>query len=90
MKMQLKELATTEMLETNFPNLNRLAKVCLSIAVGTASVEGRFSQMKMIKTRLRNHIGESSLSVLMRIAIESPEKHSDNDLENIDIWNRNP
>ena len=73
MKTQLKELATNEMLETMFPNLNRLAKICLSIPVGTALVERSFSQMKKIKTRLRNHIGESSLSSLMKIAIESPE-----------------
>ena len=91
MKTQLKELATNEMLETMFPNLNRLAKICLSIPVGTASVERSFSQMKMIKTRLRNRIGESSLSSLMKIAIELPEKLSDNDLENIiDVWNRKP
>ena len=39
--------------------------------------------MKMIKTQLRNRIGESSLSSLMRIVIESPEKLFDNDLESI-------
>ena len=37
----------------------------------------------MIKTRLRNRLGEKSLSHLMKIAIESPEKLSDSDLENI-------
>ena len=77
------------MLETMFPDLNRLAKRCLFISVGTASVERSFSQIKMIKTRLRNRIGESSLSSLMKIAIESPEKLSNNDLENIiDVWKR--
>ena len=45
--------------------------------------------MKMIKTRLRNRLGEKSLSHLMNIAIESPEKLSESDLENIvDIWYR--
>ena len=91
MKTQLKELATNEMLETMFLNLNRLAKICLSIPVGTASVKISFSQMKMIKTRLENRIGESSLSFMMKIAIESPEKLTDNDLENIiDVQNRKP
>ena len=52
MKTQLKELATNEMLETMFPNLNRLAKICLSIPVGTASVEISFSQMKKIKNTI--------------------------------------
>ena len=53
MKLQLKELATNKMLETMFLNLNALAKICLSIPVGTASVERSFSEMKMIKTRLK-------------------------------------
>ena len=43
----------------------------------------------MIKTCLRNRLGEKSLSHLMKIAIESPEKLSESDLENIvDIWYR--
>ena len=62
MGVQLQELVTNDMLKTMFPSLNTLANVCLSIPVGTASVEWSFSEMKMIKTRLRNRIGESSLS----------------------------
>ena len=72
-----------------FPNLNTLASICLTIPIETASVERNFSQMKMIKTRIRSRLGEKSLSHLMKIAIESPEKLSDSDLENIvDIWPR--
>ena len=60
-----------------------------TIPIVTASVERSFSQMKMIKTRRRNCLGEKSLSHMMKIAIESPEKLSDSDLENIvDIWYR--
>ena len=70
MGVQLHELVTNNMLKTMFPSLNTLANVCLSIPVGTACVERSFSEMKMIKTRLRNRIGESSLSFLMKIAIE--------------------
>ena len=87
MGVQLHELVTNDMLKTMFPSLNTLANVCLSIPVGTASVERSFSEMKM--TRLRNRIGEFSLSYLMKIAIESPEKLYEMELENIvDIWNR--
>ena len=48
--------------------------------------------MKMIKIRLRNLLGEMSLFLLMKIAIESPQKKkSDRDLEEvIDVWNRKP
>ena len=45
--------------------------------------------MKTIKTTLRNRMGEKSLSHLMNISIESREKLSDSDIENIvDVWNR--
>ena len=43
--------------------------------------------MKLIKTRLRNRLGESSLSSLIKITIEL----SDDDLEAIiSVWNRKP
>ena len=91
LNQQLKELSTNSMLETMCPSLSTLAKVCLTIPVGTASVERSFSQMKLIKTRLRNHLGDTNLSHLMKIAIESPHTLSDEDLEQIiDIWNRKP
>lgn len=63
---QLKELTTNEMVIRMFPNISTLANICLSIPVGTASVERSFSQMRLIKTRLRNRIGQSSLSYLMK------------------------
>ena len=87
MASQLHELVTNETLISMFPNLNTLASICLTIPIGTASVERSFSQMKMIKTRLRSRLGEKSLSHLMKI--ESPEKLSDSDVGNIvDIWYR--
>ena len=72
-----------------FPNLSILANICLTIPVGTASIECLFSCMKMIKSRLRNRLGEPNLSHLMKIALESPEVLSDEDLEQIvDVWIR--
>ena len=44
-KEQLKELSTNSMIQTMFPNLSILANVCLTIPVGTASVERFFSHM---------------------------------------------
>ena len=59
-KEQLKELSTNSMMQTMFPNLSILANVCLTIPVGTASVERSFSHMKMVKSRLRNRLGEAN------------------------------
>ena len=50
MKAQLKELTTNSMLIAMFRKLSVIANNCLSIPVGTASVERSFPQMKMIKT----------------------------------------
>ena len=90
-KTQLQELSSHEMLVTMFQNLNVLANICLTIPVSTASVERSFSQMKMIKTRLRNCIGDSNLNHLMLIANESPDVLTDSELDCIvDIWNEKP
>ena len=70
-------------------NLHKLAAICLTLPVSIASVERSFSHMKQIKTRLRNRMGEQSLSNLMKVAIESPETLVDKDLEEIVcVWNR--
>ena len=60
MTAQLKELATNDTIIALLPNLHKLAVIYLSLPVPTASVERSFSQMKMIKTRLRNRIGDSA------------------------------
>ena len=79
-KEQLKELSTNSMMQTMFPNLSNLANVYLTIPVGTASVEHSFSHMKMVKSRLRNRLGEANLSYLMKIALEYCEALSDEEL----------
>ena len=89
MGSQLHEVVTNAMLQTIFPNLNTSAHVCLTIPVGTASVERSFLQIKMIKSRLHNQMNETSLSHLMKLAIESPEKLSNSDLEKtVNVWTR--
>ena len=82
----LQELITTEMVVAMFPNLSKIASIGLSIPVSTASVERSFSQMKLIKTHLRNSL---SLSHLMKISIELPQKLTETNLEEIvNIWSR--
>ena len=79
------------MMQTMFPNFSILANVCLTIPVGTATVECSFSHMKMIKSRLRNRLGETNLSYLLKIALQSPEALSDEDLEEfVNVWTRKP
>ena len=89
-KEQLKELSTNSMMQTMFPNLSILANVCLTIPVGTASVERSFSHMKMVKVSSEKSTS-TNLSYLMKIALESPEALSDEELEQIvTVWTRKP
>lgn len=57
-----------------------VARICLSIPVGIASVE-RSSQMKIIINCLQCRFGDSSLSHLMKIVIELPQKVTETDLQ---------
>ena len=76
LQLQLKELVSNDMVKTLFPNLSKIATICLSISVATASVER--NQMKLIKTHSR-----SSLKPL------SPDVLTDFDLEEVvNVWNR--
>ena len=87
--MQLEELLTNDMLIALFTNLHKLATICLSIPISTASAEQSFSDMQLMENRLGNRLTELSQSNLMTIVIRCPEKLTDSDLEEIvDVWNR--
>ena len=79
-KEQLKEWSTNSLMQTMFPNLSILDNVCLTILFGTTSVERSFSHLKMVKSRLRNRLGEANLSYLVKIALESPDALLDENL----------
>ena len=66
-----------------FPNLSRLAGIISVLPVTTATVERSFSSMKLIKTRLRNRMGDDTLENSMRICIEGPDTLSSDILEDI-------
>ena len=50
-----------------------MSLILLTLPVGTATVERSFSQLKLVKMRLRSRISDSNLAKLMRIAIEVPD-----------------
>ena len=65
-------LCTDLSLASIYPNMTTLAKICRVIPIHTADVERTFSQLKLIKTRIRNRMNEKTLDSLLRIAIEGP------------------
>ena len=68
-----------------FPQVYIFAQILLTLPVGTATVERSFSQMKLIKNRLRNRLSDNNLAHLMKIAIEGPELRIVNFAEILDI-----
>ena len=77
------KLLTDDTIKAAFPNIVSLASFAITLPVTTATVERSFSDMKLIKTRLRNRLGEESLDQAMRICIEGPDTLSDADLVEI-------
>ena len=53
-----------------FPEMFKLINIMLTLPVGTATVERSFSQMKMIKTRLRNRLNGTNLKRLMGLQLK--------------------
>ena len=74
-------LSTT--IATSFPNLAKLAAILIVVLVTTATVERTCSSMKLIKTQLRNRMGESTLEHTMIICIEGPDRLSNETLEKV-------
>ncbi|KAI6649896.1 Zinc finger protein [Oopsacas minuta] len=64
-----------------FPNLAKIAAILEVLPVTTATVERSFSNMKLIKTRLRSRMSEETLDYCMRICIEGSDHLSDENLE---------
>ena len=86
-KTLLCSLLKNPTVQAAFPNLSCLVSIGLVLPVTTASVERSFSDMKLIKTRLRNRLGEDSLDRTLRISIEGPQQLSEDALEAIlDNW----
>ena len=89
MKVQLKELTINIMLIAMLPNLSVIVNISLSIPVGTACVTKLFSNEDDQNTT-KKLPGRNDF-IIMKIAVESPQKMSDRDLEEVtDAWNRKP
>lgn len=67
-----------------FPQWSLVAKICLTVAVGTASNERSFSLLHLIVTPLRNRISQPMLDALMRIVLSGD--YSIKDVEKSVQW----
>ena len=92
-KMSMKGVLTSLATQNNttsivYPNLSKLAQICLVLPIGTADCERGFSTMKRIKTRLRSQMSNMTLNHCMRISMEG-EDFDKFDFDNaVDSWSR--
>ena len=82
----LQSMQEYETYKSIFPQMFSLMNILLANPMSTAMVERSFSQMKLVKNRLRNRLSDVSLPQLMRIAIEGPELTDINYEEILDIF----
>ena len=57
-------------LSTAFPNLSRLVRIAMTIAVSTAQCERSFSTLKLVKSHLRSTTGDERLANMAILSIE--------------------
>ena len=68
----LEEIMKSKTYEGVSPETWKLLNIMMALPVSTATIESTFSQMKLIKTCLRNRLSDSNLEHLMKIATEGP------------------
>ncbi len=81
----ISSLLSNNILTSAIPNLATLAMIESVNPVTTCTVERSF-HMKIVKTRLRNRLGDETLDMLMKIAIEGPKINNDQLDMIIDLW----
>ena len=63
-------LPDTNIISTVYPNLSKLAQICLVLPIGTADCERGFSTMKRIKTCLQNQMSNVTINHCMQISMK--------------------
>ena len=66
-----------------FPNIIKLLEMAILSPIGNATVERLFSFLKLVKSSLRNRLGDGNLDKLLRIKMECKEDLEDYDLEEL-------
>lgn len=80
------QLCTDETQRELYPNMSKLAQICCVLPTHTADCERDFSQLKFIKTVLRNRMKEQTLDAIIRIVIEGPTVHEFPFKEAVQLW----
>ena len=79
-------LSTDPSMHRMYPNLCTLAQICRVVPIHSADVERSFSQLKLVKTNIRNRMFEKTLDSLLRITIEGPEVNEFHVKDAVTLW----
>lgn len=79
-------LCTDATMAQIYPNLSTIAKICRVVPIHSSDAERTFSQLKLIKTNIRNRMIEKTLDALLRIAIEGPNVGDFPFSEAVTLW----
>ena len=82
----MKLVAGNKTLRLLYPQLCKLAQICLILPLSIADCERGFSVMKRVKTPLHNRLNTRTLDVLMMIRIEGPDFSSFDFQKAVDDW----
>ena len=88
MQEVMTRLSTNPTLHQMYPELSKLAQICLVIPVSTADCERGFSAMARVKTKLRNQMKNSTLNHCLRILIEGPPIETFDFEKVLDTWKK--
>jgi hypothetical protein len=76
-------------LQARYPNLLILAELAHVQCVSTTTCERAFSVQKLIKTKVRNRLGDKNLDAMLRIALEGLDEEVDNIIgDAIPLWKK--
>jgi hypothetical protein len=74
-------------LQARYPNLLILAKLAHVQCVSTTTCEHIFSVQNLIKTNVRNRLGNKNLEAMLRIALEGPDECLDDIISDVvPLW----
>jgi len=82
----IRELCSNKKNSSIYPNMSNFAKICHVIPIHTADAERTFSQLKIMKTRIRNR-SKGTLDSLLRIAVEGSSQDYPIQ-EAVELWQR--
>ena len=78
--------SSTSLTASVYPTMSNLAKICRVIPIHTSDVERTFSQLKIIKSLIRNRMCENTLDALLRIVTEGPSVENYPVNEAVVLW----